>query len=768
MLTIKFEPFQTTISPQFWSDLREYKLHHAKLLSDKLLIKGRFSPGRQIQLRSSNTSSTSQEKAQKPSTLKPRFNLEFILSAQRNLLSSTSQGTLEILDSLYKENSQDCTFGLLYNYNTIEEFKSIDRNALLKEYTALIYSHIKSKKQQTNPLVLSLFILTTFADLKRFKFYYWAAYPSIVETIPNSVAPNSSPNIASQTYPISSKFGPLGLLCLSKEYQEFSKSHPSDCLIFSLTYSSHSPDNISCFIDPSGSQTVAGWILRNILVWARSTFANQKISVLCYKDVNSFALFQPDSQSFPENSFQSILYEIPNDIQVSESYQSVGWERNLAGKLLPKLSSLEASMDPLMLASSSLDLNLQLMKWRLAPSLDLSVIASTKCLLLGSGTLGCNVARLLLGWGITDITFVDNGSVSYSNPPRQPLFNFSDVGKPKAICASENMKSIFPAINSNGIQLSIAMPGHHVAKQNEESVLADCEKLDSLIQSHDVIFLLTDSREGRWLPTVMGAVYKKLVICVALGFDSFVVMRHGPPHQESESPSILETTSHSDQTVSCPRLGCYFCNDIVAPLDSLSNRSLDQQCTVTRPGLAPISAGIAVELMTSILQHSKGIYADPVLPENYPKKSETLSSSNDNSQAVTSVLTYDKPIPHQIRGFLGDFQQHIVLGNSYDKCTACSDTIINAYKNRKINNFLLCAFNNIKQSAPEGEIKVDSQELEDEANFNYLEWLTGLSELHRKTDMLDVDDFLVSSDSDSSEIKDIGAESDGKDDAFNF
>lgn len=95
-----------------------------------------------------------------------------------------------------------------------------------------------------------------------------------------------------------------------------------------------------------------------------------------------------------------------------------------------------------------------------------------------------------------------------------------------------------------GYDLSIPMPGH--PSTSDEKLRKDIESLSSLIESHDVIFLLTDSRESRWFPTLLSAKYNKMVINSALGFDTYLVMRHG---------SNLNG------------LGCYFCNDIVAPND---------------------------------------------------------------------------------------------------------------------------------------------------------------------------------------------------------
>lgn len=89
------------------------------------------------------------------------------------------------------------------------------------------------------------------------------------------------------------------------------------------------------------------------------------------------------------------------------------------------------------------------MKWRLEPDLDLVKISNQKVLILGSGTLGCNMARLLVGYGVKKITFLDNSVVSFSNLARQSLFTTDDFdqeeqGIPKVEAAKKNLLKISP------------------------------------------------------------------------------------------------------------------------------------------------------------------------------------------------------------------------------------------------------------------------------------------------------------------------------------
>jgi ubiquitin-like modifier-activating enzyme ATG7 len=229
-------------------------------------------------------------------------------------------------------------------------------------------------------------------------------------------------------------------------------------------------------------------------------------------------------------------------------------------------------------------------------------------------------------------------------------------GRSKAVAAAEALRTIAADVESEPIILSIPMPGH---TESRESVQESVETLDKLVQECDAVFLLTDTRESRWLPTVMAAAHDKLLINTALGLDSWLVMRHGGG---CETKPV--------------RYGCYFCNDVVAPENSTKNRTLDQQCTVARPGLAPIASSMAVEMMVSLLHHPDFLAASApaALTNNF---APTVSAS-DSAGSPLGV------IPHQVRGSLVSYTMMTPTVPAFKHCTGCSAPIVEAYRKDKI------------------------------------------------------------------------------------
>lgn len=618
--------------------------------------------------------------------------------------------------------------GNLWLPNSLETMKKLDKTALLEAEGAKIWEAIESESALHDPGALNAFIGIVYVDLKSHKFWYWFAFPAVClpDTVVLAGPPMKLPeamqgDLVSQLDAAYGRLKPaervaflvdtetasgLAILPLSKLNEVYETGHR-----FYLG-----------FTDPSTMEQHPGWPLRNLLGLLSRCWRGSKeravLSVLAYRR---------HAREGQLGSSRSLVFSVRFGGDGVERPRFVGWERNAAGQLGPRMVDLSSGMDPKKVAETAVRLNLQLMRWRVAPTLNLEAIANTRCLLLGAGTLGCNVARALMAWGIRTITFVDAGRVSYSNPVRQSLYTLSDCengGRHKADAAADALKSVFPGLNTRGVVLSVPMPGHGVPLGTEDAIRKQVEQLEQLVAEHDVVFLLLDTREARWLPTLLACARGKLAINAALGFDTFLVMRHGmaersepsssgeglptsgegqfvpgsSPSTSGDGPSKSARelpVSSSGLSTSTDRLGCYFCNDVVGPTDSTRDRTLDQQCTVTRPGVSMMAGALAVELMVALLQH----------PEE--------------GHAPAAVGSWDVPcesplgtVPHQIRGFIGRHHYMTPACTAFSMCTACSPTVVSRY------------------NADGWEFV--ARVLKD---ASYLEELTGLSKLHAETDL---------------------------------
>lgn len=668
--SLKYISFNSIIDSSFWHKLYQLKLDEDRLEEKEREIRGFYLQPNSCSLivdcTSFNREYESQLGKKQFSTIK--YLCDKRLSYNTPFLSAT---------------------GYLINFNSASKLKDSNKNLIIEKYGKLIKKDIDCGKAIENPGLLTKFVLITFANLKTFEFIYWFGFPALSSL---------SFKLLSKPEPLNSVFSEEQIDNLLVSHQELTDENKSvfavirgsdklKCMTLKEYIGLQNKSSIKgmyiCFLDPSSDKDYPGWPLRNILTLLVSQCKDiWPIDVICLRI----------GAPFETSIVLSVTIE-----EESKEDKWIGWEKNKRDKFGPRCINLQNDLDPVRVAESSADLNLKLMKWRLVPYLDLDIIKFQKCLLLGAGTLGCSVARNLVAWGVRHITFVDNGRVSFSNPVRQSLYSYGDCdlgsgGKMKAEAAALALKSILPTINSTGVTLEIPMPGHYSA------TIENAVKLHDLIEKHDIVFLLTDSRESRWLPTVICSVLQKLAITTALGYDTYLVMRHGQAKDTNQ------------------KLGCYFCNDVTAPGNSMEDRTLDQQCTVTRPGVSNVASALAVELFMSVLQHRE------------------KGCAGSSEETVLGIL------PHSIRGFISHFTHILPSTVSFSQCIACSPIIEKSYSENK-REFLDNVFKSTK----------------------YLEDLTGLTELFKATNSLemlelnDEDDYDDNNDEENLEsMEDLG------------
>mmetsp|Transcript_23357 Transcript_23357/g.42937 ORF Transcript_23357/g.42937 Transcript_23357/m.42937 type:complete len:664 (+) Transcript_23357:102-2093(+) len=535
--------------------------------------------------------------------------------------------------------------GSLKNFNTVEDFRNFlsgqARADLVSDSARTLQQAILSGAALDNPVLLRPFLVVAFADLKKYHYSFTVAFPVLEPK-------------AAWTF-TSTATSPLDAGISLEVLQDLARRIRSDqsedkelarAGVFTLRGGAWLPlaavkeageDAIVGFVDPSSSPDAAGWPLRNILA-ALSKHCPGPRKILSFRD--------PTIHARPDTPVRSLVFHVDIAAEHAATLLDDGAAATwIAGWSKVQTTDLTTFLDKGKIAADAVDLNVKLIKWRILPELEPERMKRTRFLLLGAGTLGCSLARALIGWGVRHITFVDSGKVSYSNPVRQSLFTHKDAaeGRLKAEVASESIKAVMPDAECRAVVLDIPMPGH---PQTKPDVLrSNIQKMRELVNNHDVVCMLTDSRESRWLPSLMVAASQQgeatppLGLTVALGFDSFLVSR---------------------QTYRSAEAACYFCNDVTAPSDSLAFRTLDQQCTVTRPGLSGMAAGVAAELLASLVQHVDGFGAP--------------SSTTHTSTSLLGAT------PHQIRGYLSEFRLAPVDTEPFPKCICCSAPVLDLYR----------------------------------------------------------------------------------------
>ena len=531
--------------------------------------------------------------------LKPMLTLSFYTEYQKKILNEYKYDNAIIPITGFYENSSSSTFmrfedfSFDYTKNPQNTGKLYMLNGILAHYSTIdsfeklvnfenVLSMAKEKKSQ--------FILFMYGDLKTFVFRFKFSF--LNEKTVDYKIKKITPQIQDES--------------LKKEVEEHIKTN----------------ENV---VNEKGWYLIGNNILINDI--------SPEITTIPILIKYSLSELYPNNSTITQiilNKSQNKFLTIQIDnIQIKEQKR----EQSEFVGIESVIVDLKQMFNPESIAENAVDLNINLMKWRMCPHLNTDIIKTSKYLLIGSGTLGCHVSRCLLGWGARHITFIDNGKVSYSNPVRQSLYTFEDSTNVnenyKALLAAKKLKEIFPRADSKGYNLHIPLPGRTLIDERaEKNYKENLELLEEQIKSHDVIFLLTDSRESRWFPTVIATANNKKVVTAAIGFDSYLVMRHGTKEN---------------------KLGCYFCTDIVSPTDTSGSRTLDQQCTISRPGVSMICSGMAIELAMSLMNDALN----------------------------------DKEVPHQIRGSLLNYSMQQFSHGCNKNCVACSEGVVGDYLNNR-------------------------------------------------------------------------------------
>ncbi|XGW25217.1 hypothetical protein V3C99_006552 [Haemonchus contortus] len=276
-----FVPFCTFIDTTFWAELNRRKLHEWRLDETPREISGQFS-----------------------------------------LFDTTGyECRLSLSHDSFERHSPGAYHGRLILLNTLENFKGVDRKALLFEEACKVWKNIESGEWLLYPERLVPFVLTVYADLKKFHYYYWNCFPALC--FPENVKEKVFTFVDNGTL--------MNYFYDTKVHAFLLNSEGNCSSLQDLGGAEDAADVKIVFADPSPVADCAGWPLRNLVAAVAYMKRSWRwCSFISLRGGNTMKEFK-------------ISWD---EIQTDQLPTSVGWERNIQGKMVPQFADMRKQFDP--------------------------------------------------------------------------------------------------------------------------------------------------------------------------------------------------------------------------------------------------------------------------------------------------------------------------------------------------------------------------------------------------------------------------------------